>query len=120
MVISQEPDLIILDIKMPKIDGYEVCERIRQFSSVPIIMLTAMAQEASLIKGLSVGADDYVTKPFSIEVLMARVRAALRRMMLAEQGGHGSIYECGELRIDFEQERVWVREKEARVAASVS
>jgi two-component system KDP operon response regulator KdpE len=111
-VISQEPDLIILDVKMPEVDGYEVCGRIRQFSAVPIIMLTALAQEADLIKGLSLGADDYVTKPFSIEVLMARVRAALRRSMLAEQGGHGSIYENGELRIDFERERVWVGERE--------
>ena len=111
-VISQEPDLVILDIRMPEVDGYEVCRRIREFSAVPIIMLTALAQEANLIKGLSMGADDYVTKPFSIEVLMARVRAALRRVMLTEQGGHGSIYERGELRIDFDRERVWVGKRE--------
>ena len=108
-VISQEPDLVILDVKMPEMDGYEVCGRIREFSSVPIIMLTALAQETDMIKGLSLGADDYVTKPFSIDVLMARVRAALRRVMLSEQGGHGSVFEHGELRIDFDRERVWSR-----------
>ena len=107
-VISQEPDLVILDIRMPEMDGYTVCSRIREFSSVPIIILTALAQEADLIKGLSQGADDYVTKPFNVEVLVARVRAALRRVMMAEQGGQGSVYERGHLRIDFDRERVWV------------
>jgi DNA-binding response OmpR family regulator len=111
-VIAQEPDLIILDIRMPEMDGHTVCWRIRQFSSVPIIMLTALAEESDLIKSLSLGADDYVTKPFNIEVLLARVRAALRRVMLVEQGDHGSIFERGDLRIDFERERVWVGEQE--------
>ena len=111
-VISQEPDLIILDIKMPMMDGYTVCERVREFSKVPIIMLTALAEETDLIKGLTLGADDYVTKPFSIDVLMARVRAALRRVMILDQGGYGSVYERGELRIDFDRERVWVGEQE--------
>lgn len=107
-VISQEPDLVILDIKMPGMDGYTVCERIREFSTVPIIMLTALAQDADLVKGLSLGADDYVTKPFSIDILLARVRAALRRAAFAEQREHGPVFECRELRIDFDRERVSV------------
>jgi DNA-binding response OmpR family regulator len=107
-VIAQEPDLIILDIKMPEMNGYEVCKRVRQFTSVPIIMLTALAQETNLIQGLSLGADDYVTKPFSIDVLLARVRAALRRAMLEQQNDRGSLFERGELRIDLDRERVWV------------
>ncbi len=103
---SGKPDLIILDIRMPGLDGYEACRRIRQFSAAPIIMLTAMAEEADKIKGLDVGADDYVTKPFSIEELLARVRAALRRVELGGQPKVEPIFQAGDLRIDLSQQRV--------------
>lgn len=77
-VSSIRPDLVILDVMMPKLDGFTTCERIRQFSQVPIIMLTARGEEQDRVKGLNVGADDYVVKPFSAGELIARVRAVLR------------------------------------------
>ncbi len=79
LFIEKNPDLILLDLMMPGIDGYEVCRRIREFSEVPIIMLTALNETGDKVKGLDIGADDYITKPFSARELLARVRAALRR-----------------------------------------
>jgi two-component system response regulator VicR len=101
---SENPDLILLDIMMPKLDGYEVCKRIRQTSQVPIIMLTARAEELDKVLGFELGADDYVTKPFGVRELMARVRANLRRK---ESSGEpvepaGNCLTFGELVIDFD------------------
>lgn len=76
---SERPDLLILDIMMPEMDGWQVCQRIREMSDVPIIMLTAKAEKADIMKGFALGIDDYITKPFYLEELLARVRAALRR-----------------------------------------
>jgi DNA-binding response OmpR family regulator len=81
---KQQPDLIILDLMLPKLDGWEVCRRLRQASEVPVIMLTARAEEVDRVAGLTVGADDYVVKPFSPRELMARVRAVLRRAPLPD------------------------------------
>ena len=79
-ILQQEhPDLVLLDVMMPRMNGWETCKRIRQYSDVPIIMLTALGQETDKVRGLEMGADDYVTKPFSLAELIARVRAALRR-----------------------------------------
>ena len=79
-VLQQEnPNLVVLDVMMPRMNGWETCKRIRQYSDVPIIMLTALGQETDKVRGLELGADDYVTKPFSLAELVARVRAALRR-----------------------------------------
>ncbi len=78
--LSESPDLILLDIMMPKLDGFEVCKRIREKSNVPIIMLTARAEEVDKVLGLELGADDYITKPFSIRELMARCKANIRKM----------------------------------------
>ena len=79
-VLQQEnPSLVVLDVMMPRMNGWETCKRIRQYSDVPIIMLTALGQETDKVRGLELGADDYVTKPFSLAELVARVRAALRR-----------------------------------------
>ena len=78
--LGQSPDLVLLDIMMPKLDGLEVCKRIRQAGfTIPILMLTAKSQEIDIVRGLEMGADDYVTKPFSIRELLARIKAALRR-----------------------------------------
>lgn len=79
LAVEQKPDLVLLDIMMPKMDGYEVCRKIREKSDVPIIMLTARADEVDKVLGLEMGADDYVTKPFGNRELMARVKANLRR-----------------------------------------
>src|SRR5437868_6237203 len=73
------PDLVLLDVMMPRLDGFAVCERVREFSAVPIIIVTARGQDQDKIRGLDLGADDYLTKPFSVDELLARVRAVLRR-----------------------------------------
>ncbi len=115
LAASEQLDLILLDIRMPGLDGYEVCRRIREFSTVPIIMLTALADNADKVKGLDVGADDYVTKPFSAEELLARVRAALRRVALSEQGEAHSIFQTGDLLVDFARQRVSVQGQEVNL-----
>ena len=97
-------DLIILDLMMPKKDGLEACQEIRGFSTVPIIMLTARSEDADKIRALDAGADDYLTKPFSVEELLARIRTTLRRLSYAQTGGvvsEGS-FDTGELHIDFD------------------
>jgi DNA-binding response OmpR family regulator len=112
LAANAEPDLILLDIRMPGQDGYEVCQRIREFSTTPIIMLTALTGDASKVEGLDTGADDYVTKPYSVEELLARVRAALRRAEFAKRPEPDLSFQAGELRVDFVQRRVFVREQE--------
>ena len=105
--ISEQPDLILLDVMLPGQDGFSVCKKIRETSSVPIIMLTAREEEVDKILGLELGADDYMTKPFSLRELMARVKANLRRTQLSakdEQGGE--IMTFGELSIDVEKYEV--------------
>jgi two-component system KDP operon response regulator KdpE len=109
-VALEQPDLVLLDILMPPgIDGYEVCQRIREFSNVPVIMLTAKAQEREMLRGFDVGADDYLTKPFSAKELVARVRAVLRRAQRSEEAT--PILECGTLVIDFARRQVRVAGK---------
>jgi DNA-binding response OmpR family regulator len=112
MVANEEPDLVLLDIRMSGMDGWEVCQRIREFSAVPIIMLTALAQDVDKVKGLDLGADDYVTKPFSVDELLARVRAALRRAELPGQAPAHPTFQAGDLLIDFARQRVFVRGQE--------
>lgn len=110
---SEKPDLILLDIMMPKIDGYGVCKRIRDKSDIPIIMLTARADEVDKVLGLEIGADDYVTKPFSNRELMARVKANLRRNSVKKQeekiNNSDNIDNYGELTIDFDRYEVFKR-----------
>ena len=115
LVATEEPDLIVLDIRMPGMDGFEVCQRIREFSAVPIIMLTALASDADKVKGLDIGADDYVTKPFSAEELLARVRAALRRVELSERKEPRPTFQAGDLLVDFARQRVFVRDQEVNL-----
>jgi len=113
LAADEHPDLVLLDIKMPVMNGYDACKMIRQFSTVPIIMITAMAEENDKVVGLDLGADDYVTKPFSVPELLARVRANLRRSDFAEGVPADSRFEARELRVDFAQHRVYVRGHEA-------
>jgi two-component system KDP operon response regulator KdpE len=84
--LLDEPDLILLDICMPGIDGFETCRRIRRFSTAPIIMLSALSGQADKIRGLCAGADDYVSKPFRVDELVARIQAVLRRVEFSRQG----------------------------------
>ncbi len=112
LALAHPPDLVILDVRMPKLDGYETCERIREFSNVPIIMLTALAEDTDKIKGLNLGADDYVTKPFNIDVLIARIRAALRRSNLKSKDSPDLVFQAGDLRIEMDQQRVFRGQQE--------
>ena len=101
-------DLIILDVMMPEVDGLEACMRIREFSNVPIIMLTAKSEDADKLMGFECGADDYLTKPFNILELKARVRALLRRAA-GVQRSRGAVLTAGDLTLNTE-ERVAIRE----------
>jgi DNA-binding response OmpR family regulator len=113
---EQRFDLVVLDIMLPKLDGIEVCRRLRSRSQVPIIMLTAKDDEIDKVLGLEMGADDYITKPFSVREFRSRVRAALRRseMLRGRPGGEEPIV-AGELEIDFERRAVSVRGEDIRL-----
>jgi len=105
------PDLILLDVMMPDIDGFEVLRTIREISQVPVIMLTAKGEEDDKVKGLELGADDYVTKPFSPRELVSRVKAVLRRGSTFEEGDEGFIEVDARLKIDFGRREVWVEDE---------
>jgi DNA-binding response OmpR family regulator len=106
---ARAPHLVLLDVMMPKMDGFTVCQKVREFSQVPIIIITARGQDQEKVRGLDLGADDYLTKPFSVEELLARVRAVLRRsqMVISEMGNsRQSTVTLGELTLDFAQRQV--------------
>lgn len=112
-------DLMILDIMLPgPFNGFEACKRIREFSDIPIIMLTGRAREQDRIRGFDAGADDYITKPFSVEELLLRVKAILRRAHPSKEFPRGSIYKYGDLVINFAQRRVFVKGREVRLTAT--
>ena len=112
---EQRFDLVVLDIMLPKLDGIEVCRRLRSRSQVPIIMLTAKDDEVDKVLGLEMGADDYITKPFSVREFRSRVKAALRRSeMLRERPGQEPIT-AGEIEIDFDRRAVRAHGEEARL-----
>lgn len=102
------PDLVILDVMLPDIDGFEVLKTIREFSTVPVIMLTAKGEEEDRVRGLELGADDYVTKPFSPRELVSRVRAVLRRTEMTSGAKHGPIQVDENLKLDFDRHEIWV------------
>jgi len=105
------PDLILLDVMMPDIDGFEVLETVREVSQVPVIMLTAKGEEDDRVRGLELGADDYVTKPFSPRELVSRVKAVLRRTEGATGSMHGLIEVDDRLKIDFDRREIWLEGK---------
>lgn len=112
---SEVPDLVILDLMLPDIDGFEVCERIRQFSLVPVVMLTARGEQVDKLSGFEAGADDYLSKPFAPAELLARVRAVMRRTRLGGRPSTTAIVECGDLVVDFVKYRVTVRGEPVRL-----
>jgi DNA-binding response OmpR family regulator len=114
---ERRPDLVILDIMMPGMDGWEVCRHIRQLSDAPIVMLTTQDRDDDIARGLDAGADDYVTKPFSVKVLVARTRAALRRAALPPVAERRAPYQDDHLTIDLDARRVQVRGEPARLTA---
>ncbi|NOK60223.1 MAG: response regulator transcription factor [Chloroflexi bacterium AL-W] len=103
----EQPDLIILDIMLPRLDGFSVCRILRQESDIPILMLTARQDEVDRIAGLELGADDYVSKPFSLGELLARVRAILRRSERQPTNNNREVLEAGAVRIDTGSRRAW-------------
>jgi DNA-binding response OmpR family regulator len=106
-LVEQElPDLVVLDLMLPKMDGYAACRRIREFSTVPVIMLTARSAQVDLVHGFEVGADDYLTKPFSVTELLMRVQAVLRRSRWPEEILTRQQFQAGPIGIDFAQHRV--------------
>ena len=107
IVADRHPDLVLLDVMMPVLDGFSACERIREFSSVPIIIVTARGSENDRVRGLDLGADDYIVKPFSATELLARVRAVLRRALISGSAFQQSIFTHGDLRIDFARAEVF-------------
>jgi len=114
MFDEETPDLVLLDIIMPGMDGYTACQRIREFSQIPIIMVTVKGKDEEKIQGLDIGADDYVIKPFSAKELLARVRATLRR--IKPQDGHPEPSFCSEdLVVDFARYRVHVEGREVNL-----
>jgi DNA-binding response OmpR family regulator len=109
MIERESPDLVLLDIMLPTMDGLQVCQRVREFSAVPIVMITALGQNQDKIKGLDLGADDYLTKPFRVDELLARVRAVLRRAQFTTNDHVRALRAAttiGELRIDYAQHQV--------------
>jgi DNA-binding response OmpR family regulator len=108
-------DLVILDLMLPQMGGVEVCRQLRSRSQVPIIMLTAKGSETDKVAGLEVGADDYITKPFSMREFRSRVKAALRRSRMGGETNGGGTIECGELAIDFDRRTVSLAGEEAKV-----
>ncbi|MBV9133784.1 MAG: response regulator transcription factor, partial [Chloroflexi bacterium] len=111
MAAAEQPDLIVLDLMLPGIDGFEVCKRIREFSLVPVVMLTARGEQVDKLRGFEVGADDYLTKPFSPPELLARITAVLRRAERGSAASSPSVVRCGDLTIDFVRRRVLVHDQ---------
>lgn len=118
-VFSAQPiDLVLLDVMMPRLDGFGTCQRLREFSNVPIVILTARGEEQDRVRGLDLGADDYLVKPFSATELLARVRAVLRRAQPVMDSGQTRFFVHDNLRIDFARAEVWINEQPVSLSAT--
>jgi DNA-binding response OmpR family regulator len=118
LIVNQNPNLVLLDIMMPKMDGFATCQRIREFSMVPIIMVTAKGEERDRVRGLNLGADDYIVKPFSAMELLARVRAVLRRAERTVETSYQAIFNHDELQIDLARAEVFQNQKIVYLSAT--
>jgi DNA-binding response OmpR family regulator len=118
VAVEKRPDLILLDVMMPILDGFAALERIREFSNVPIIIVTARGSENDRVKGLDLGADDYIVKPFSATELLARVRAVLRRAMVDGSAFQQAIFVHNNLKIDFARAEVFKDDKIVYLSAT--
>ncbi len=114
LIEKETPDLILLDIVLPGMDGFAFCQEVRRFSDVPVIMLSARDGEVDKVRGLEMGADDYITKPFSHLELLARVRAVLRRYQ-SQLPAVGEVFESGDMRIDYASREVSVQSRSVRL-----
>ena len=118
MARANEYDMILLDIMLPKMDGFEVCQAIREFSDMPIVMLTAKGDDMDKILGLEYGADDYITKPFNIKEVKARIKAIMRRTYgPREKKEVSSVIVKGDLRLDCDSRRLFIHDKEVNLTA---
>jgi len=117
---KHQPDIVILDVFMPGMTGWQVCQQIRQLSDTPVIMLTTLKEDQDIVRGLEYGADDYVIKPFSTDVLIARVKALLRRVKVVpeEKTTSQSQYDDGYLSIDLDRRRVFVQSQPVKMSAT--
>jgi len=116
LVAKRNPDVILLDLGLPGLDGMDVIKTIRGWSNVPIIVVSGQNEEPKKVAALEAGADDFVTKPFGVEELIARIRVALRRTLLAESNGRDPIFESAQLRLDRSLRKVWVHEEEVHLS----
>lgn len=115
---EKEYDIVLLDVMLPKIDGFQVCQQIREFSNMPIVMLTAKGDDMDKILGLEYGADDYITKPFNILEVKARIKAIMRRTVKkAEESEVHKVKEIGDLKLDCESRRVYIAGREVNLTA---
>lgn len=112
-----EYDLVLLDVMLPKMDGFQVCQHIREFSDMPVVMLTAKSDDMDKILGLEYGADDYITKPFNILEVKARIKAIMRRTAKREEAPSRSVLVKGAMKIDCESRRVFVGDREINLTA---
>ncbi|MBQ8592485.1 MAG: response regulator transcription factor [Lachnospiraceae bacterium] len=119
LVKNNEYDMILLDVMLPKLTGFEVCQQIREFSNVPIVMLTAKGEDMDKILGLEYGADDYITKPFNILEVKARIKAIMRRTSKKEiaQEETDKVIQSGDMKLDCEGRRVYISGKEINLTA---
>lgn len=114
-LFTYHPNLIVLDVMMPGIDGFEVCQRIRQVSDAPLIMLTALNHEQEMLRGLEAGADDFLSKPFNADILLARARTVLRRTEQRDVQNNNFAFNDGYLSIDFERHQVLIKGKRIKL-----
>ena len=115
VISNRVPDLVVLDIMMPNVDGFEVCRRLREWSQVPIVMLSARGETLDKVRCLNLGADDFVTKPFAMDELIARVKSVLRRARMPDEIREPSSFIRGNIEIDLLRRRVTVAGKEVRL-----
>ncbi len=115
LVVARKPDVILLDLTLPDMDGLDVLKRLREWSSAPVIVVSARGEESDKIAGLDRGADDYLIKPFGVEELLARIRVARRHAAQAERDPQ-PLYEHGDLKIDLTLRRIWLAKKEVRLS----
>jgi two-component system KDP operon response regulator KdpE len=115
MAASHNPDIILLDLGLPDIDGLEVIKRMRDWAGTPIIIISARGRDADKVEGLDAGADDYLTKPFSVEELAARMRVAIRHLSRSTGAKDEPIFQTGELKVDLARRLVWVGEEEVHL-----
>jgi len=114
---ANEYDLVLLDVMLPKADGFEVCQQIREFSDMPIVMLTAKSEDMDKILGLEYGADDYITKPFNILEVKARIKAIMRRTAKKAEAAGNKVLMKGSMKIDCEGRRVFIGDRELNLTA---